>query len=103
MAEEIEDGGDVPLPATCAMADPSMWVHGLPNILNNCRTAHFEQEEAPADWDQDKDWDPEAYMKEVERADPYEQLLKPLTADCKVSLSENLQQDAWTVRLMGDA
>ncbi len=49
--EEIEDGGDVPLPATSAMADPGMWVHALPNILNNCRTAHFEQEEAPADWD----------------------------------------------------
>lgn len=101
--EENEEGAEIPLPTTTEMANPAMWVHGTPNILGNCRTAHFEQEEAPADWDQDKDWDAEAYMKGVEKADPYEPLLKPITADVKVCLSETITQNAWTCRLMGDS
>lgn len=62
------------------MANPGMWVHGTPNILNNCRTAHIEVEEAPADWGEEE-FEAEAYMKTVEAKDPYEPLLNrlPLT------------------------
>lgn len=106
IAEEgPEDGGELPLPTTSSMSQAAMWVHGEPNILNNCKTAHVELEEAPADWDQtnpDQEFDAEAYNKAFEAKDPYEPLLKPIHTDAPVGLSETIRQPAWTVRLCGD-
>jgi len=82
-----------------------MWVHGTPNILNNCRTAHTEIEEAPADWEvtnEGQDFDAEKYNKDQESADPYEMLLKPITMDAAIGLSDKIKQSSWAVRLCGD-
>ena len=100
--EGPEDGSELPLPTTAAMANPTMWAHGVPNILKNCKTQHQEQEEAPADWDPEKEYVPEDYLKMLEAEDPYEPLLKPITADSPVGLSEKIKQPAWSVRLLGD-
>lgn len=69
--EEGPDDSELPLPTTNSMANPGMWVHAVPNILNNCRTEHIAVEEAPADYE-GEDFDAEAYMKKVEEGDPYE-------------------------------
>ena len=72
--------------ATSAMASPSMWHHGQPNILVNCKTTHPDVEE-PADAE---NFDQEIANKMVEAADPYEPRLKLITEDCKVGLSEKI-------------
>jgi len=79
-----------------------MWVHGTPNILVNCKTAHVELEEAPADWDQEQEFDAEVYNKAQEAKDPYEVLLKPITQDKSIGLSDKIKQPSWAVRLCGD-
>lgn len=92
--EGPEDGGELPLPTTSSMGIPGMWVHGVPNILNNCRTAHQEIEEAPADWDQtnpEQEFDAEAYNKAQEAKDPYEPLLKPISKDKAIGLSDKIK------------
>lgn len=61
----------------------------------NCRTSHLEPEEV-------EDKDPEELKAAIEKADPYEPLLKPISEDAQVALTEQTKQDSWSVRLMGD-
>ena len=77
------------------MQSPDMWVHACTNILKNCRTAHQDPEE-------EEGVDPEEKKKEIERKDPYEPLLKPITLDEQVSLTEKVKTQAWSIKLMGD-
>ena len=72
-----------------------MWVHANPSILNCNRTVHMEPEEQ-------EEADPEELKKQIEAADPFEPLLKPITDDDKVQITETVKQDAWVVRMMGD-
>lgn len=86
VAREAPDEGELMQAATSAMASPSMWHHGQPNILVNCKTTHPDVEE-PADAE---NFDQEIANKMVEAADPYEPRLKLITEDCKVGLSEKI-------------
>ena len=77
------------------MQSPDMWLHACTNILKNCRTAHQDPEE-------EEGVDPEEKKKEIERLDPYEPLLKPITLDEQVSLTDKVKTQAWSIKLMGD-
>lgn len=81
------------------MATPAAWVHANVSILKNCRTTHLD----PVEPEEAEDWDEEIAKKAIESADPFESRLKPIAADTKVKLSASVAQDAWVVRLMGDA
>ena len=72
-----------------------MWVHACTNILLNGRTSHLEPEE-------EEGVDPEEKKKQIEAADPYEPLLKPITADQQVHLTDKVKTAAWSIKLMGD-
>lgn len=77
-----------------------MWVHATPNILHNCRTTHLDPEEPE---DPPEDYDIDVEKKKIEAADPYEPRLKSIAEDAKIKLTGNIKQNAWTVRLFGDA
>ena len=81
------------------MADIKMWVHANLNILKNGRTAHLDPEEPEGA----EDWDADKAKEAIEAADPYDARLKSIVSDSKVQISEKHAQDAWVVRLMGDA
>jgi len=57
------------------MNNADMWQHLKDGILMNCRTTHQE----PTDLAEDVE--PEEAMKKVEAADPFDEKLKPITAD----------------------
>ena len=66
--------GELVMPTTSEMQDKSMWVHACPSILLNCRTIHPEPEES-------EEKSPEELKEAMEKADPFEPLLKPITDD----------------------
>lgn len=76
-----------------------MWVHAKKSILNNCKTIHV-QPTAPEGFE--GEWDDEAEMKKVVTADPYEPLLKPISEDSKIKITNTIIQHAWQVRLLCD-
>ena len=80
--------GELVLPTTSEMQSMDMWVHACTNILLNCRTAHQDPEE-------EEGVDPEEKKKQIEAADPYEPLLKPITADQPVNLTDKIKTQAW--------
>jgi len=67
--------GEYVNPATTAMNDMNMWVHANTSILDNCRTTHLIPDDIP------EEKDPEEFKAEIEKADPFEPLLKPITDD----------------------
>lgn len=50
-----------------------------------------------------EDKDPEELKRAIEEADPFEPLLKPITDDQQVTLTEKTKQASWSVRMMGDS
>jgi radial spoke head protein 4/6 len=93
-----EDGGDIPLPSTKAMANPSMWVHYTVGILKNNRTAHMEPEVPEG-----MEIEPEELLKQIEAKDPYEPRLKEISQDSPVVVSKNQKINPWVVKEMGDS
>ena len=83
------------------MNNLNMWVHANKNILKNGTTS-LKQPEAPEgeEWDEDRT---NQEMKDLLARDPYAPLLSSIADDKKISVSKTLQQNAWTVRIMGDA
>jgi hypothetical protein len=98
--ENTPEEGEIVLPSTSAMKSLEMWVHASKNILKNGTTS-LKQPEAPEgeEWDEDKT---NQAMKDLLASDPYAPLLSPISDDRKISISKNLLQNAWTVKLMGD-
>jgi len=56
------------------MSSANMWVHANQNILDNGRTVHLDPEEPEGA----EDWDADKAKEEIEKADPYQQRLKPI-------------------------
>ena len=71
------------MPSTLEMGKSDMWVHEKPNILINGRTVHLPPED-PGDLPEGEEFDPEEAKKQVEKADPYEPLLKSISDDEKI-------------------
>ena len=42
--EFVPEEGELQMPSTTEMSNPSNWVHYTPNILNICRTTHLDPE-----------------------------------------------------------
>ena len=57
--ENAPEEGELVLPTTSKMSDPSMWVHANQNILLNSRTVHLEPEAG----EDEEEFDPEAAKK----------------------------------------
>lgn len=74
--ENVPDEGPIPIPSTDMMADPSFWCHFSNSILKCGRTVLMEPEPAEGD-----ERDPEEIKKELEKLDPSEARLKPITDD----------------------
>lgn len=89
--------GDIVMPSTLEMANPEMWVHEAVGILKVCRTTHMEPEIPEGE-----DVEMEELMRRVEKGDPYDPRLKPITKDASVLVSKNQKIPAWVVRLQGD-
>jgi len=68
--------GDIVMPSTKEMSNPEMWVHETVGILKNCRTSHMDPEVPEGE-----EIEPEELMKRIEKADPYDPRLKPITKD----------------------
>ena len=94
--ENAPEEGDIVMPSTNSMNDASMWLHFKDGILQNCRTSHMEPAELPEDVEM------EDFMKGVVAADPFDEKLKPITADKQVVVSKNQKIQPWVVRQMGD-
>lgn len=99
--DNTPDEGEIVMPNTSQMKNLNMWVHGTKNILKNGTTS-LKQPEAPEgeEWDEDRT---NLEMKSLLASDPYAPLLSPISDDAKIAVSKTLQQNAWTVRIMGDA
>lgn len=98
--ENTPEEGEIVMPSTHQMKDPSMWVHASKNILLNGTTS-LKQPEAP----EGEEWTEEQTtqaMKDLLAKDPYAPLLSSISEDKKIQVSKTLQQSSWTVRLMGD-
>ena len=96
-----EDSKVEPLPTTTKAANLNAWVHHNASILNCCRTIHLDPpEEAPEGFQ--GDWDVEQAKKDIEKADPFEPRLKPISADEKIKMSGKSLQASWIIRLEGD-
>ena len=93
-----EDDGELQMPSSSAMCNLAMWVHAKENILKNCRTAHQDVEDDGSN----PDFDPEEAKKALEKGDPYEPRLKPLSSDSETSISEFSKICAWQVKTYGD-
>lgn len=82
------------MPSTLDMSNPEMWVHETVGILKNCRTSHMDPEVPEGE-----EIEPEELMKRIEKADPYDPRLKPITKDAHVLVSKNQKISSWIVRL----
>jgi len=80
---EGEEDKPFVMPTTKQMSAADMWVYSRPNILENGRTSHIAPED-PGDLPEGEEFDPEEAKKQQEMADPYEPLLKSVTADAAV-------------------
>lgn len=99
--QNTPEEGDYVWPSTSKMNSLNMWVHANKNILKNGTTS-LKQPEAPEgeEWDEDRT---NQEMKDLLARDPYAPLLSSIADDKKIFVSKTLQQNAWTVRIMGDA
>jgi len=79
--ENAPEEGEIPLPPTMAMGSPDMWVHMKECVLLNNRCSHPEP---PEDVE-----DAEAWLKDIESKDPYDERLKPISEDKKVVVGKN--------------
>ena len=82
------------MPSTKDMTNPDMWVHETVGILKNCRTSHMDPEVPEGE-----EIEPEELMKRIEKADPYDTRLKPISKDTQVLVSKNQKIAPWIVRL----
>jgi len=98
---EGEDDKPFVMPSTLQMSNPEMWVYAKPNILKNGRTTHLPPEE-PANMPEGEEFDPEEAKRQLEKADPYEKLLKSITEDASVATGQKFKQSTWSVRICGD-
>ena len=80
--------------STKDMTNPDMWVHETVGILKNCRTSHMDPEVPEGE-----EIEPEELMKRIEKADPYDPRLKPISKDTQVLVSKNQKIAPWIVRL----
>jgi hypothetical protein len=91
--KEIEENtpneGPIVIPSTEEMGKATSWVHFTQNILKCNRLTHIDQSDGD---------DTGEIMKKIEAADPYDDRLKPITADKKVKGG----LPAWTVKLVGE-
>lgn len=81
--ENAPEEGDMVMPTTLEMNNVGMWLHWKDGILQCCRTAHMEPTDLP------EDVEPEEAMKQIVAADPFDEKLKPITADSGVVVSKN--------------
>ena len=98
---EGEEDKPFVMPTTKMMSKSGMWVHSKVNILYNGRTAHLPPED-PGNLPEGEEFDPEEAKKQLEREDPYEKLLKPISEDAAISTGQKAKQACWSVRLCGD-
>ena len=68
--------GEIVMPSTSEMTNPEMWVHETVGILKNCRTTHMDPDPVEGD-----DVDPEELAKRIQKADPFDDRLKPIIKD----------------------
>lgn len=78
-----------------------MWVHAKPNILINGRVTHIPPED-PGDLPEGEEFDPEEAKRQMELADPYDELLKKITDDAPISTGGKAKCQPWSVRICGD-
>ena len=97
--ENVNEEGELVLPNTSEMANPSMWVHANQNILLNSRTIHLDPEPEEG---QEEEFDPEVAKKKLETDDPYEPRLKPIDEDDKIKMCGKVKQTPWVIRFEGD-
>jgi len=75
-----------------------MWVHKSVGILHNCRTTHAEPEVPDG-----SEETPEELLAKIEASDPYDQCLKQIDDDSKVTVSKSSKMSPWVVKMMGDS
>lgn len=80
---EGEEDKPFVMPTTKQMGNSAMWVYARPNILENGRTSHIPPED-PGDLPEGEEFDAEEAKKKQEASDPYEPLLKSVTADAGI-------------------
>lgn len=102
MPNEGEEDKPFVMPTTREMSDAGMWVYAKPNVLVAGRCEHLPPEE-PTNLPEGEEFDAEEAKRELEAADPYEPLLKAITADAPVVTGQKFKQPTWSVRLCGDA
>lgn len=78
-----------------------MWVHARPNILLNGRTGHLPPED-PGNLPEGEEFDPEEAKRQLEKADPYDVLLKKITDDAPINTGKKFKTSCWSVRICGD-
>ena len=76
----MPDEGPLPVPSTDQMADPTFWRHLSQSILKVGRITLMDPEPVEGD-----ERDPDEIKKELEKLDPSEPRLKPITEDAKVT------------------
>mmetsp|Transcript_1173 Transcript_1173/g.1769 ORF Transcript_1173/g.1769 Transcript_1173/m.1769 type:complete len:118 (+) Transcript_1173:1155-1508(+) len=78
------------MPSTREMSTAEMWVYAKPNILVNGRVTHLPPEE-PTNLPEGEEFDPEEAKRKQEEADPYVTLLKEVTADKPILISQKFK------------
>ena len=91
--ENVPEEGPVPVPTAEEMENKDNWLHYTRNILKCNRITHMDPPIPDGE-----EVDPEEETKKMIAADPFEQRLKPITADksCKGNYP------AWVLRAYGD-
>ena len=92
-AIEFEEESKAYKPSTETQSILSNWVHAKKSILNNNRVSHLDPE-----GDEFGEMEPEEVQKILDKRDPPEPRLKPLSQDA----SQSNEDTAWTIRLLGD-
>lgn len=92
-AIEFEDEAKAYVPTTETQSQMSNWVHAKKSILKSNRVSHMEPEA-----EEFGEMEPEEVQKVLDKRDPPEPRLKPITEDD----SRSGEDSAWTLRLVGD-
>lgn len=82
------------------MCNTANWVHANEGILNQARCAHIipdKPEELPYG-----EWEDEQWVAWNVAKDPFDEILKPITGDNKVTVSKNIKMSPWVVKICGD-
>lgn len=91
-----EDGDPLPFPSIDQLGNAAEWGHANPSILQ--AAARITHVEPTAPENDEGDFDPEQALLEVQKADPFEPRLKPITKDSPVYG----RVPAWILKTMGD-